>query len=159
MGKVLSKKNRKQFISFAVVGVLNTVADFIVFNILFGFLNVPLFLANVCAVSLVMGLSLQLNRKYVFGATTEGYISQAVKFMAVTLSGLYVIQNVILFAVLGVIEGMHIPAGLLANHIVQANAAKAVGVGGSAIWNFVLYKMWVFQATVGDAGTPDEDYL
>lgn len=160
MKNVLSKKNLRQLVAFAVIGILNTISDFVIFNILYGVFNFPLFLANVLAVTLVMGISLQLNRKYVFGATGDNYTGQAVKFMIVTLSGLYVIQNVILFVILGMIEGLHIQSGPLSNHIVQANAAKAVGVGGSAIWNFVLYKLWVFRANKSaQSSEVSTDYL
>jgi putative flippase GtrA len=141
----LQKHHIKQIATFGIVGVINTISDFTIFNVLYGLLHVPLFLANVIAVTLVMSVSLQLNRKYVFGATDKSYSGQAAKFVIVTVVGLYVIQNVILFAVLRSLEGMHITSGLLASHIIQANIAKAVGVGGSAVWDFALYKVWVFR--------------
>lgn len=142
---VIGRKGARQLLSFGVVGVLNTLSDFVIFNILFAAFKFPLLLANICAVTLVMSVSLQLNRRFVFGATNKSYASHILKFVLVTIVGLYVIQNVILFMTLGVLQSMSSLSGFFANDLVQTNVAKAVGVGGSAVWDFVLYKLWVFR--------------
>ena len=157
----IERRHIKQVATFGAVGVFNTISDFVIFNILYGVFHLPLLLSNIIAVTLVMSVSLQLNRKYVFGATDKSYAGQAGKFALVTILGLYVIQNVILFMVLRTIEGMHITSGLLANYIIQANIAKTVGVGGSAIWDFLLYKFWVFRRPAPKDQVPEDskDYL
>ena len=156
--KRLNKKSLTQLLAFGIIGAVNTVSDFVIFNVLYGFAHVPLVLANMCAVTIVMGASLRLNRKYVFKGSQEIRAVHVIKFAAVTLFGLYVIQNIILLMVLGLLQGMHGLTGLAANNIVQANVAKVVGVGGSAVWNFVLYKMWVFNENMS-VPERDEDYL
>jgi len=67
-----------------------------------------------------------------------------------------------LIAALGILEGMRALSGLLANNFVQVNIAKAIGVGASAVWDFVLYKLWVFRVApddlaVGSTQTTPED--
>lgn len=156
--KTNTQKNLKQVIVFSVIGVFNTISDFIIFNVLYGISHFPLILANIIAVTLVMGVSLQLNRRYVFGNSGRSLAVHAAKFAVVTLFGLYVIQNVILFAVLGILQGMHGLTGLFANDLVQANIAKVVGVGGSAVWNFILYKLWVFRED-GEQTEQEPDHL
>lgn len=134
----------KQIAKFGAVGVINTLGDFLLFNVLFGLLHLPLLLANICAVSVMMLISLQLNRRFVFQATDASYGRQMTRFLLVTLFGLYVIQNIIMFTVLGMLETASL-SGVLASDIILANIAKAVGVAGSATWNFILYKLWVFK--------------
>lgn len=143
---IITKTNLKQIAQFAAVGVANTLADFVIFNLLFSLLGVPLFIANVCAVSLVMLFSLHLNRKYVFKATDGTYSTHGIKFFVATIAGLYIIQNIIIFIVLHSLDMTHSWGGVFANAVVQANVAKAIGVVGSASWNFVLYKLWVFKS-------------
>lgn len=144
------------------MGILNTIGDFVIFNVLYGLAHFPLIVANMCAVTIMMSVSLQLNRRFVFGNKDGRRGAQAVKFAVVTLLGLYVIQNVILIAALGILEGMRALSGLLANNFVQVNIAKAIGVGASAVWDFVLYKLWVFRVApddlaVGSTQTTPED--
>lgn len=152
--KLLDKKTLRQLLTFGVVGMLNTASDFAIFNVLYGLVHVPLLLANMMTVTLVMSMSLYLNRRFVFGATHKSYASYIAKFLLVTLVGLYVLQNVILVTVLGILEGMQQLTGIFANHLVQVNIAKAIGVIGSAIWNFTLYRAWVFRKTPAPTEAP-----
>lgn len=145
-GVAITTKNLKQILTFGVVGIINTLSDFVIFNFLMVVLHFPLLVANICAVSIVMTLSLYLNRRFVFGASgTKPNASQVAKFIGVTMVGLYIIQNSIIFIVLHAIDGAHMVTGIFANDIIQANIAKVIGVVGSAIWNFTLYKLWVFK--------------
>jgi putative flippase GtrA len=137
--------NARQLLLFGVVGGMNTVGDFAIFDLLYGVFHLPWFWSNAIAVTIMMGISLQLNRKFVFGDDGKGYGSQAWKFALVTISGLYILQNAVLAVTLGAVESMHL-TGMLGNHLLQINFAKAVGVGASAVWDFALYKLWVFKA-------------
>ena len=92
-----------------------------------------------------MLFSLYLNRKYVFKATDTKYSSHSPKFFLVTIMGLYVIQNAIIFIILHSLNITQSWTGIFANVIVQANIAKVIGVLGSATWDFILYKTWVFK--------------
>jgi len=138
-------KNLKQIVAFGIVGSINTLSDFLLFNLFFAVAGLPLFVANVMAVSIVMSLSLFLNRKFVFKTSGPARAAQAAKFIGVTMIGLYVVQNIGIFLALNVLNSAHMLSGLLANEVVQANIAKAIGVVGSATWNFTLYKLWVFK--------------
>jgi|GEM_PF-5837385 len=122
-------------------------SDFILFNFLFVVLHVPLFVANIIAVSIVMTLSLYLNRRFVF-ATGNTDRAQATRFIVTTMIGLYLIQNIVIFVALHLLDGAHMLTGMLANDVLQANIAKAIGVAGSATWNFMIYKLWVFKKPV-----------
>ena len=64
--KQRTRRHTKQFSLFAVVGVFNTVLDFVIYNTLifaFGFVAV---IANIFSASLAMLVSFYLNKKYVF---------------------------------------------------------------------------------------------
>ena len=127
-----------------MVGVINTLSDFLLFNIFLSLFHLPLLVANIFSVSIVMTLSLYLNRRFVFGTSNAAANAKnAAKFIIVTLIGLYAIQNSIIFIAIGFLNNM--PAIIPDNHILQANIAKAIGVVGSATWNFLLYKFWVFK--------------
>lgn len=121
---------------------MNTGVDFAVFNILFGLVKLPLLAANICAASVAMVLSLHLNRTFVFRGAAGRRRWIAAKFLLVTLSGMYVLQNVVIYIGVGAAHSIH---AVDAHAILLANMAKAAGVGACAVWNFSWYKWWVFR--------------
>ncbi|TSC76711.1 MAG: family 2 glycosyl transferase [Parcubacteria group bacterium Gr01-1014_33] len=131
-----------QFGKFAAVGVLNTVIDFGVLNLLssaagittgliVGGVNVPGFLVAVAN-------SYFWNKLWVF-KNKEKLFSDLPQFLAVTVGGLIV--NSILVA--GITTYISAPFGIMPT--TWLNLAKAIATAFTLVWNFTGYKFLVFR--------------
>lgn len=131
-------------IRFAVVGVMNTGFDFILFNSLLIIFTgnhptrLEIVLFNSLSASVVAIFSFVLNRRYVFKAqhTPHHYV---VYFILITLIGLYVIQNAIIYLI------THLAHNVIDSPILAANIGKLFATGGSMLWNYLMYKHVVFK--------------
>ncbi|WP_159587196.1 GtrA family protein [Chelativorans xinjiangense] len=112
---------------FAVVGAITTTLDVVLFT---GFvlMSIAPALANVLSYSSGILVSYQLNRSWTFGAG-RSYV-QAIKFVVSTLAGL--LLSTVLVAFLAT--------------LIPAPAAKIVSVPIVFVWNYVVVRLWVFQA-------------
>lgn len=121
---------------FLVVGVANTLLDIAIFLVLTAW-GVPVIIANMISTAVALCFSFLLNRAYTFRAG-PGVVGQAVRFLVVTLVGLWVLQPIIIQAVLALI-GDQLPstAALL--------VAKGIATVASLTWNYLLYGAVVFR--------------
>ena len=143
---------------FGLVGVVNTVVDYVTFITLTIVFHIPLtnvWMAKYPSSAVGMAVSFVLNRHFVFRASAHRARGQAYRFLAATLVGIFVIQNLLtqLFAskvqFFG-IEAFHaVDATGLSRAFTIKTVAFALGAVASIVWNFLAYKYWVFR--------PDED--
>lgn len=147
-----------QVVRFGLVGVVNTIVDYVTFITLTIVFNIPLshvWIAKYPSSAVGMAVSFVLNRRFVFRATAHRARGQVFRFIVATLIGIFVIQNLLtqLFAskvqYFG-IEASHVVdvAGLSRTFTIKT-VAFALGAVASIVWNFLAYKYWVFR--------PDED--
>lgn len=141
-------KNQKkqtffQLLKFGLVGVSNTVVDFVVLYVLslsFGVYSGPLIAVfNVVAFSTATINSYFWNRRWTFRSTGEHVGQEFSKFLAVSVVGAG-INSLIVYLVTTWID----PVLGLSPEIwvgVAKLAATAVALG----WNFVGYKLWAFR--------------
>jgi putative flippase GtrA len=141
---------------FGIVGVLNTLIDFGIFNLLTSRLvkmsRVP---ANICSTTVAMIFSFFANRHTVFMNGTGDPVTQAFLFFSVTAFGLYVIQTGILYllAVRWQWPGRIVKQLLRLTrlgHVISYsfalnNGAKLAGTLCSLGWSFYMYKYVVFR--------------
>jgi len=122
-------------VRFVVVGILNTAIDFAILFLLTS-LGTPLFIANVISTSIAFAFSFFANRSYTFRAGGDAR-TQLVKFAAVTLFGLWILQPMVIWAVTALIGGfVDTPLALL--------IGKGCATVVSMLWNYVLYARFVF---------------
>jgi len=128
---------RRKPLRFIVVGVANTLIDFGALFLLtaWGLALVP---ANMSATGLALTFSFFVNRSFTFGATGNPAV-QAVKFLAVTLFGLWALQPLVLLAGMALLEE---PLGERVALFVSKLAATIV----SMVWNYLLYDRFVFRS-------------
>jgi putative flippase GtrA len=141
---------------FGLVGILNTLVDFVIFNILtnkrIGLGKIP---ANLISTSVAMVVSFSLNRGFVFKATGGNVFVQGLEFFVVTAFGLYVLQNLVIWFLLDVWEW---PVELawkvaqltrldkaLSHEFVRKNSAKAAATLVSLTWNYLMFSFIVFK--------------
>ncbi len=135
MRKILKKHAEK--VRFAVVGGANTAIDFSILFILVA-LGLPTIVSNFISTSLALVFSFYANKKFTFKneATNK---TQFVYFLAITLFGLWIIQPLI-------IEGIKISlSNLPLNNYIVLFAGKITATVVTLIWNYLLYKRFVFK--------------
>jgi putative flippase GtrA len=127
-----------RFVKFAVVGVANTAAAFVVFNLAAAGLHLPLLLANVVAWVAGATNSFVWNRLWTFADRPTGRIGALVlRFIAANLVALLVSTAIV--AALQAAAGS--PLSTLRQNLIEAAA-----IGGSLCVNFVISSRWVFRA-------------
>lgn len=123
---------------FALVGVINTVVDFAIFLTLAKLIGLPAVIANVVSTSCALAVSYLLNKKAVFGNTDANNHRQIMQFILVTLTGLWVLQAIVITVVSGLI-------GALLSSTLLLVVAKAAATVVSLTWNYLWYSRVVFR--------------
>lgn len=137
--------------TFALSGIINTAVDFLILNICVFLLGLALIPANFISTSVALGLSYLLNQRWVFKGSTHSR-KTVVLFIGITLFGLFVLQNIVIYYLTGdrtiAAQGLHYIVSSLDPYnsvAIEANVAKVVATIVSAVWNYVMYKNYVFK--------------
>jgi putative flippase GtrA len=129
-------------VRFGVVGVLNTLIDFAVLNLLLVLFGVttgwPLVLCNAVAFLAASLNSYWLNKKWTFAQKGRATLRQYLVFLALAGSGL-LINSLVLYLL---VTGLTRPSWL--SPILWINVAKAAASGASLVWNYLAYRYVVF---------------
>jgi putative flippase GtrA len=127
-------------IKFGLVGVINTIVDFSILNILVHFFGFTLIPANIVSTTCAMLTSFTLNKTAVFPEAGRDHIRQLVLFFAVTLTGVWLVQTGVMFGVYQLLDPLvSWPSAIL------LNIAKIVGIGVGLVWNYMWYSRVVFR--------------
>lgn len=147
---------------FAYIGVINTIADIVLLNILRVITHTTsdqasqLIVLNLISAGTIAVMSFFLNRRYVF-KSKHTKNQMIVPFMLVTLSGIFVLQSIVIAFALRVFDPL---ANFLMETVQQlglpvfqnftfnfyeANLAKVCATAASMVWNYSLYKKIVFK--------------
>lgn len=129
-----------QLLKFALTGLLNTLIDFGVFNLLLTLTGVqtPLGIGviNTLAVSLAMSNSYLLNRSWTFPAHHRKN-GQLQRFIMASVIGILINSSTVILIA-------RLPIGTVLSPYLFLNAAKILGALLSTSWNFLAYRHWVF---------------
>jgi putative flippase GtrA len=149
-----TKSEIRRFGKFGIVGIVNTLLDFGVFNALTKFAGFGLIQANIVSTTIAMVFSFYANKRVVFKPEGGSVRRQVVAFFLVTAFGLYVIQNGIIYLLTDIWVGpvnlvVVIVRGAGIHHLSDGfyinNSAKAVATIASLSWNYIMYKRVVFK--------------
>lgn len=138
--KISSRILQHEKVRFAAVGVLNTAIDFVVLFSLVTLFGVSSLLANVVSTSAALVVSYLLNKKAVFGNTDAHNPRQMLLFVAVTLSGLWILQGFIIWSVTSVAN-----TWLMLTAGATLLIAKVIATLFSLTWNYLWYSRVVFR--------------
>ncbi len=127
-------------IRFAAVGAINTVVDFTVLIFFTTLFASPIIVANIISTSVALTVSFVLNKKAVFKDTDQNNRQQVLRFVIVTLSGLWVVQGVVILAVSTLLQNV---AGIRPFDALLY--AKIAGTLFSLTWNYMWYNHYVFK--------------
>lgn len=140
---------------FGLVGIINTLIDFTIYNVLHFKLGLALIQSNIISTTIAMVFSFVMNKRLVFKHHHGSSLKQAAIFLATTAFGLYVLQNGVIALLTQVwFEPLQLAvtivhnlglAHILSDRFVVNNGAKAIGTVLSLIWNYIMYKKVVFR--------------
>ena len=163
----------QQVARFGLVGVINTLVDYVLFITFTIVFTIPLsrvWVAKYPSSAIAMIVSFILNRKFVFRSKERNVAAEALRFFSATLVGVFVIQNLLtqflasdfqyfglaayrfleLIGLSGLQFSFHDRTlGLTESYTIKTTAF-ALATVASLTWNFLTYKFWAFRQ-------PDED--
>jgi putative flippase GtrA len=116
---------------FAVIGLVTTTLDFVLFSLLAVVAGVPPVAANAVCYSCGIATSFVLNRSWTFGVAVDapGVRKHAIRFIASNIAGLLLSSILVGLLVL----------------VLPDVAAKAVSVPLVFVWNYSVARFWVFR--------------
>lgn len=144
---------KSQAIKFGAVGVLNTLIDYGLFNSLVALTGIhagiKVGLINALTVTLAAANSYFLNRNWTFEAKQGKHSNQLFRFIIATFIGV-LINSAVVTGVSGIGQWLAVSPYII------LNGGKLLGAVLSILWNFVSYRMWVFnQPDIADHGEDD----
>ena len=133
----------QQFAKYGLIGVLNTLLDFAVLNLLSYTFHVysgtSLILINVFSFLAANINSYFWNKYWTFQSQNKKVAGELLKFFTVSIIG-FLLNSAILWSFTTVME----PALGLSPQIWE-NVAKLIATGVYIVWNFIGYKLIVFK--------------
>lgn len=143
MGQTVNKKS--EIIRYGIVGSLNTALDVVLmlFFVSIGFEKIT---ANYMSTSVAFLFSFFTNRSFTFKSTSGNISKQFGLFIAVTLTGLWILQPIIITVV----------DNFLINSAVSKETslifAKLTATIATVVWNYIFYSKIVFSVKKRRAG-------
>ena len=139
-------KQAAQFekVRFMMVGVANTITDFVVLLSLVSVWGVHAAVANIASTTCALIVSFSLNKKAVFPESKPMTAHAVIVFIAVTLAGIWFVQTVIMTQLYNLLKGwLHIDGGV---HLIMILVvAKIIGIIAGSVWNYMWYSRVVFK--------------
>lgn len=148
-------KETKQVGKFSLIGIINTLIDFVIYNIGISVFGLAVIAANLVSTTVAMSFSFVANKNFVFGSKQKQVLRQALLFLIITAFGLYALQNGVIYILK---YSWHWPLDLaydivkavglqsISQEFVVNNGAKIIGTVFSFVWNYILYKKYVFKS-------------
>ena len=131
-------KNKAQVGRFAIVGSVNTALDFGLLFIL-STIGLPHLVANTISTGIAFIFSFFANKRFTFRASGTNLRREIALFIIVTLFGLWVLQNLVIWAV------SPLTTSFIKNADLSLLAAKILATGVSLVWNYLMYDRVVFR--------------
>lgn len=125
-------------IRFGGIGIINTVIDIGLLFVLKS-LGLPVVSANIISSSIAFVFSFFANKKYTFRSKSGDVVREIILFLTVTLFGLWIIQNLIIYLLLPVIEI------IFGQQNIALLISKLIATGASMVWNYAMYRLVVFR--------------
>jgi len=123
---------------FAIVGSANTVIDFgLLFTLVF--FGLDKIVANFISTGTAFIFSYFFNKSYTFKSTDKANKRQFSLFLVITMFGLWVLQPIVIYSVSYILSSLDLQSSVL------LMIAKLSATVVTLIWNYILYKKYVFK--------------
>lgn len=141
------RTHKKRFVIFGLIGLINTGIDISIYLLLLH-IHIPIIIANTISTSIALLLSYNLNKRFTYQDNNTNKANFA-RFLIVTLTGLWLLQPLVIHASLGLLHSgtiEHSFGGFYAGAQAYFNLiAKLVATAVTLVWNYVLYSKFVFR--------------
>lgn len=151
----ISRAELVRITKFGAVGAINTVIDFVIYNLASSELGLSLVVANLISTTVAMVFSYFANRQVVFAKSksTRPLHHQLALFYIISAFGVYVLQSLVIVLLTTwwpwpldhLLTLLHLTGSHTSSAFVTKNAAKAVATIVSLTWNYIMYKKVVFK--------------
>lgn len=137
---------------FVIVGLVNTLINFLILNVSFYALNQSKLVSSFIATSCAMLVSFLLNRVFVF-VDKEKPAQKFVAFLAVTFTGTLLVQNSVYFIGISTLGDFSKYVAGVANlgllntssDFMLINLSNAIASFAVMLWNYNGYRILVFN--------------
>lgn len=168
-----NQRDHKKTISrFAILGVVNTILDFFIFNMLRVVTHTPsseinkVVIINIISATCVATFSFFVSRSYVF-KQKDTKTHMIIPFIATNLFGIFILQSLVIKLLLGPLES---PAEFLhnladvwniplvsnfSNNFFDTNLAKLMATVVTLVWNYLIYNFVIFKYIPQEENKPD----
>ena len=133
--------NHADKIRFLIVGCANTAIDYVVLFGLINFCGFSIIISQVCSTSIALCFSFFANKKFTFQDKSIHNSTQLIKFLAITLFGLWVIQTIVIVITKACFGSANIDDNII------LFVGKTIATCATLVWNYLLYKKFVFTDT------------
>lgn len=130
-------RRRSEIIRYGIVGSLNTTLDFVLL-LLFVSVGFDKIVANYISTSIAFLFSFFTNRSFTFRSTSGNIRKQFALFIVVTLTGLWILQPIIIT----VVNDFLVQSGNTKETALIIS--KLVATIFTLVWNYLLYSKIVF---------------
>lgn len=143
----------RRIVRFVLVGLSNTLVNFIILNAAFYLLGVNKIAANLIATTCALLYSFVLNRTFVF-AHTGHWLKLFIRFVTVTAAGTLLLNNAVYILALQLtggtisislsrfLHGLGLP---ISPDFVHINLSSVIATCFSMMWNYTGYRFIVFR--------------
>ncbi len=131
LNKIYKHQTTRQFVKFCLVGVANTLIDFLIYLFFTRIIGLYYLAANVISVFTAMSSSYIFNKYWTFKNKDTNHKVQLVKFTLVNFVYFF-LNNGIVFGLVHLAKVDDLPA-------------KVVAVAVGMFWNFGANKFWTFR--------------
>ncbi len=149
------RKELDRFLKFSIVGVIGTVIDFGLFNVLHNIIGVDTILANLMSTSAAVVNNYTWSRYWVYPETRDRQGGKKfLRFVVVSVIAVALNTSILrgadlwLFGPHGLFSGLVACAAAavgMAHPVFSSNMAKVVATGIVLFWNFFANRMWTFN--------------
>ncbi|MFC6153485.1 GtrA family protein [Nocardioides yefusunii] len=146
--RAVPREGVAQAVRFALVGVVNTAIDLVIFGLL-ALTGWPVLLANLVSTSAGMAFGFFAHRSFSFRSTATVRES-APRFVLTTGVGLWLVQPLVILAGAAVLVAL-----LGESSVTEVWMPKLAAIAAGMVWNFAIYRLYVFADRSRSAGRGD----
>lgn len=157
---MIQKMWQLKLIRFALVGVFNTLLDFLMLNVLVFGANLPVLLANTISVCVGISMSYVLNHHIVFQSQGRITLAMYLRFFLITGISILVIQTIVIHITVTMFEQLVSSLGekfgftgifsISFQDKLVLNLSKATAVLAGMVWNYLMYAKIIFKQSAKD---------
>ncbi len=133
----LRKKTYRQFIKFGIVGLLGTIIDLGVYNLLVFKFNFNIYTSRIISFTLAATANYILNRIWTFRSKEKKIAKQYIQFFFISIIGLG-LNLIIMKSLQNIVSGIE-------EELLRINIPVVIAITIVLFWNFLANRYWTFK--------------